>query len=201
MAGGGGPRSCTGGGERPSIIPSAWCGSPAGGPTSSLGREGGLEGCPIPEEQVTMSNELELVADEEGLAVVGNVADVERFFLSAGLDRLPSRDIDLQRLRSLTNTAGTGVGVAGDVAANSGRWVKLTADSAKAMHEFGLMAVKDGPPGVRHAMIGQPGDIGRWLQIDQASTMLLSGPFALTALLALSVCFGPGVTARSGPTF
>ena len=129
-----------------------------------------------------MSNELELVADEEGLAVVGNATDVERFFLSAGLDHLPSRDLDLQRLRSLTNTAGTAVGVAGDVAANSGRWVKLTADSAKAMHEFGLMAVKDGPPGVRHAMVGQPGDIGRWLQIDQASTMLLSGPFALTAL-------------------
>lgn len=129
-----------------------------------------------------MSNELELVSDGDGLAVVGNASDVERFFLTSGLDRLPSRKLDLQRLRSFSTTAGAAVGVGGDIAENSGRWVKLTADSAKAMHDYGLMAVKDGPAGVRHAMIGQPGDIGRWLQIDQVPTMLLNGPFALTAL-------------------
>ncbi|WP_175987240.1 hypothetical protein [Microbacterium tenebrionis] len=129
-----------------------------------------------------MGNEVELVSDGDGLAVLGNESDVERFFLASGLDRLPARELDVQRLRSLTTTAGAAVGVAGDVAANSGRWVKLTADSAKAMHDFGLMAVKDGPVGVKHAMIGQPGDIGRWLQIDTLSTAMLSGPFALSAL-------------------
>lgn len=129
-----------------------------------------------------MGNGIELVSDGDGLAVLGNESDVERFFLASGLDRLPARELDVQRLRSLATTAGAAVGVAGDVAANSGRWVKLTADSAKAMHEFGLMAVKDGPAGVKHAMIGQPGDIGRWLQIDTVSTAILSGPFALSAL-------------------
>lgn len=37
-------------------------------------------------------------------------------------------------------------------------------------------------PGVSHAMIGEPGDIKQWLQIAQAPSALLSGPFALTAL-------------------
>lgn len=129
-----------------------------------------------------MGNEIELVSDGDGLAVLGKAADVERFFLTSGLAHAPSRELDLQRIRSLATTAGAAAGVSGDIAANSGRWVKLTADSAADMHRYGLMAVKNGPAGVKHAMIGQPGAIGRWLQIDQVPTMLLNGPFALTAL-------------------
>lgn len=127
-----------------------------------------------------MGNEVELVSDGDALAVLGNAADVERFFLESGLDRLPARELDVQRLRSFSSTAGAVVGVAGDAAANSGRWVKLTAESAEAVKAYGLMATKT--PGVSHAMIGQPGDIKQWLQIAQAPTALLSGPFALTAL-------------------
>ena len=37
-------------------------------------------------------------------------------------------------------------------------------------------------PGVSHAMIGKPGDIQQWLQITKAPGVLLSGPFALSAL-------------------
>jgi hypothetical protein len=58
--------------------------------------------------------------------------------------------------------------------------VKLTAESAEAIKQFGLMSTKT--PGVSHAMIGAPGDIKQWLQIVRAPTVLLSGPFALTAL-------------------
>jgi len=129
---------------------------------------------------VIMSNEIELVRDGDGLSVIGAPADIERFMLSAGLDNVPSRDLDLQRLRSFSGTGGAALGVAADIAQNSGRWVKLTEESAKAVQQYGLMASKT--PGVSHAMIGQPGDIKQWLQIAQAPTALLSGPFALTAL-------------------
>jgi hypothetical protein len=57
--------------------------------------------------------------------------------------------------------------------------VKLTAESAEAIKKFGLMSTRT--PGVSHAMIGKPGDIKQWLQIANP-TVLLSGPFALTAL-------------------
>ncbi|CAH0123303.1 hypothetical protein [Microbacterium sp. Bi121] len=127
-----------------------------------------------------MGNEVELVSDGDGLAVLGNASDVERFFLESGLDRVSPRELDLQRLRSFSSTTGAAVGVVGDIAANSGRWVKLTAESAEAVKTYGLMATKT--PGVSHAMIGQPGDIKQWLQIAQAPTALLNGPFALTAL-------------------
>ncbi|GAA1733522.1 hypothetical protein [Microbacterium paludicola] len=129
-----------------------------------------------------MSNEIELVSDGDGLSVIGAPADVERFMLSAGLDKVPSRDLDLQRLRSFSGTGGAALGVAADIAQNSGRWVKLTEESAKAVKDFGLMAVKDGPANVRHAMIGKPGDIQQWLKIEQTATTLLGGPFALAAL-------------------
>ena len=127
-----------------------------------------------------MGSEIDLVSDGGGLAVIGNSTDVERFFLSAGLDKAPSRDLDLHRLWSFSGTGGAAAQIGADLAANSGRWVKLTAESAEAVKKYGLMPTKT--PGVSHAMIGEPGDIRQWLQIAQAPSALLSGPFALTAL-------------------
>lgn len=127
-----------------------------------------------------MGSGIELVSDGDGLAVIGASAEVERFFLSAGLDRLPSKQLDLHRLWAASGTGGAATHIAADLAANSGRWVKLTAESAEAVKMFGLMPTKT--PGVSHAMVGEPGDIKQWLQIAQAPTALLSGPFALTAL-------------------
>ena len=127
-----------------------------------------------------MGAEIELVSDGDGLAVVGAAPDVERFLLASGLDKVPSKALDLHRLWSLAGTSGTAVQVGADLAMNSGRWVKLTAESAEAVHKYGLMATKT--PGVRHAMIGNPGDVKQWLQIAQAPSVVLSGPFALTSL-------------------
>ena len=127
-----------------------------------------------------MSSEIELVSDGDGLAVIGASTDVERFLFSAGLASAPSRGLDLHRVWSFAATSGTGAQIAADIAANSGRWVKLTAESAEAVRKYGLMATKT--RGVSHAMIGKPGDIKQWLQIAQAPSALLSGPLALTAL-------------------
>ena len=113
-----------------------------------------------------MGSEIELVSDGGGLAVIGNSADVERFILSAGLDKAASKDLDLHRLWSFSGTGGAAAQIGADLAANSGRWVKLTAESAEAVKKYGLMPTKT--PGVSHAMIGEPGDIKQWLQITQA---------------------------------
>lgn len=127
-----------------------------------------------------MSSDIELVSDGDGLVAIGAPADVERFFLDTGLDRASSRELGLNRVWSFMGTGAAATQVGADIAANSGRWVKLTAESAEAVKKFGLMPTKT--PGVSHAMIGDPGDIKQWLQIAQAPTVLLSGPFALTAL-------------------
>jgi len=130
-----------------------------------------------------MGNEIELVTHGDGLAVIGDSADVERFLLDQGLNTAPSKELDVRRLSSFAGASGTALRVGSEVAANSGRWVKLTAESAQAVKQYGLMATKT--PGVSHAMIGKPGEVKQWLQIAQAPTALLGGPMALSALSAM----------------
>ncbi|WP_030618549.1 hypothetical protein [Streptomyces sclerotialus] len=82
-----------------------------------------------------MNNEVQLISDGDGLAVIGNATDVERFLASEGL---PSKDLGLQRLKSVVGT-GAVVGQEGAViAADSGRWVKLTSESAQLVRKYGL---------------------------------------------------------------
>ncbi|WP_271395463.1 hypothetical protein [Neomicrococcus lactis] len=127
-----------------------------------------------------MSGELELVSDGNGLTVLGNPDDIDRFFLSAGINAESAKDLDLTKISSFAGTGGAIAQISANFAENSGRWVKLTKESAEAVSKHGLMASKT--PGVSHAMIGQPGDIKQWIQIAQAPSALLAGPFALTAL-------------------
>ncbi|MFH8973586.1 hypothetical protein [Streptomyces sp. NPDC017890] len=122
-----------------------------------------------------MDNEIQLISDGDGLAVIGNAADVDRFLVSEGL---PSRDLGLQRLKSVFCT-GAGVAQAGsDIAANSGRWLKLTQESAERVKKFGLMEGKT--PGVTHAMLGKPGSIKSWLQVDKGAGSFLTNPARLS---------------------
>ena len=82
-----------------------------------------------------MDNEIQLISDGDGLAVIGNPTDVERFLASEGL---PSRDLGLPRLGSVL-TAGAGAAQASsEIAANSGRWVQLTKQSAHLVDKYGL---------------------------------------------------------------
>ena len=98
-----------------------------------------------------MSSEIELVSDGRGLAVIGSAADVERFFLSSGLDKVPSKSLDLHRVRSAIDVGGR-VGEAGAVAAeNAGRWVKLTEESAE-MFKHAAKMMKGSSEGTSRAI-------------------------------------------------
>ncbi|WP_187281364.1 hypothetical protein [Nonomuraea sp. C10] len=121
-----------------------------------------------------MNDEVQLICDGDGLAVIGNPTAVERFLDSEGL---PSKDLGLQRLGSVLR-AGAGVAQAGsEIAANSGRWVKLTKESAQLVERFGLMESKT--PGVSHAMVGRPGSIKSWLQIRKGPGSIAPNPALL----------------------
>ena len=66
-----------------------------------------------------MSDEIQLISDGDGLAVIGDPAGVEKFLASAGL---PSKALDLPRLSSLLSAGSKAAGVASTLTANSGRW-------------------------------------------------------------------------------
>ncbi|MFD0507480.1 hypothetical protein ACFQ0G_41450 [Streptomyces chiangmaiensis] len=122
-----------------------------------------------------MDNEIQLISDGDGLAVIGNATDVERFLLSEGL---PSKDLGLQRLKSVFSTGAAVAQAGSEIAANSGRWVKLTKESAERVKKFGLMETKT--PGISHAMVGKPGSIKNWLQVEKGAGSFLTNPARLS---------------------
>ena len=102
-----------------------------------------------------MDHEVQLISDGDGVAVIGTPGDVERFLASRNL---PSKDLGLPRLKSVLQ-AGSMVAEAGAIiAAGTGRWVQLTAESAKQMDQLGLRESANGlATGV---LKGQGGQIG-----------------------------------------
>ena len=116
-----------------------------------------------------MSDEIELISDGDGLAVIGSPTAVERFLAAEGLT---SKELGLSRLGSAVRVGSAAAQVGSEFAANAGRWVKLTKDSAEKVKKFGLMETK--APGVSHAMIGKPGEIKQWIQIVKAPGSMVS---------------------------
>lgn len=92
------------------------------------------------DDETAEAFELQLVADDHGLAVIGNSHAVEQFLASEGLTAVgpASTGLGVGRLRGLMQTGSATVQAGSDVAANSGRWVKLSEQSAKAVKKYGL---------------------------------------------------------------
>lgn len=84
--------------------------------------------------------EIQLVADDNGLAVFGATSAVEQFLVNEGLvaSGSSSKGLGLGRLRGLLSTGSAAAQAGSEVSANAGRWVKLSEDSAKAMKKYGL---------------------------------------------------------------
>ncbi len=123
-------------------------------------------------EGVPANRDIQLISDGDGLAVVGDPADVQDFLRSVGL-WASSRRLDLGRLKSLAGTGANFTKAASEIAAQSGHWLKLTPESAQAVKEFGLMETKT------------PGVSQKWLQIDQSPGSLLSNPAVLSGVSGL----------------
>lgn len=92
------------------------------------------------DDQPLEGTEIQLVADEHGLAVFGAPSAVEQFLASEGLTATGSASTGLGvgRLRGLLRTGSAVAQTGSELAANSGRWVKLSQESAKSMKKYGL---------------------------------------------------------------
>lgn len=123
-----------------------------------------------------MDNEIELISDGEGLAVIGESTAVERFVASLPESGSPRVG------RALT--VGSSVAHAGSqVAEHSGRWVKLTKESAQHAKKFGLTDTKT--PGIKYAMTGRAGASKKWLKLEAGPKAMMSNPAMLANAGAL----------------
>jgi hypothetical protein len=120
-----------------------------------------------------MDDEIELISDGDGLAVIGDPSAVERFMAAVGVSNVDSKSMGAA-LRAGASAAHAG----SEAAANSGRWVKLTQDSARDLRQYGLTPTNT--PGVSHAMLGRRGSIQKWLQIETGPGAMLTSPAMLS---------------------
>jgi hypothetical protein len=121
-----------------------------------------------------VDNEIQLISDGDGLAVIGDSAAVERFLASEGLS---SKDLGLPRLGAVLNTGAAAAQAGSEIAANSGRWVKLTKESARALNKYPLM--KGSRPGVRRAVLTSNGKSKGFLEVVRTPGSLLTNPAIL----------------------
>ncbi|MGF9660536.1 hypothetical protein AAIH25_01550 [Arthrobacter crystallopoietes] len=126
----------------------------------------------------TVDNEIQLISDEDGLAVIGDPTAVERFLASEGL---PSRDLGLQRLRPALVHAAGAVQAGSEIAANSGRWVKMTEESVQLVKKYGLM--KSSTTGLNLGVVQAHGGQIKGI-VQFAPKLLTANPAALAAAAA-----------------
>ncbi|GAA3632929.1 hypothetical protein [Microlunatus ginsengisoli] len=134
-----------------------------------------------------MNDEIDLISDGDGLAVIGDPTAVDRLLSSAGL---ASKDLELQRRLGSAFSTGAGAAQAGSqVAANSGRWVQLTEQSAKAMKASQLM--KGSSAGVNRAVLTtDKGKITGLLEIVKTTpTGMLANPAVLAGAAGIMAQF------------
>jgi hypothetical protein len=129
-----------------------------------------------------LDSEVQLISDGDGIAVIGEPKAVERFLVSEGL---PSKELGLPGLGQALS-AGAGVAQAGsELAAQSGRWVKLTEQSARALAKHAPM--KGSAPGVSRAVTTDNGKIKGILEFvtKPGSGSMLTNPAVLAGAAGL----------------
>ena len=122
-----------------------------------------------------MDNEIQLISDGDGLAVIGDPAAVERFLVFEGL---PSKDLGLPRLGAVLSTGAAVAQAGSEIAANSGRWVKLTKESAQLASKYGLR--KSSTTGLSTGVLkGNSGQVKGFVQFVRGPGSLLANPALL----------------------
>ncbi|WP_030325485.1 hypothetical protein [Streptomyces flavochromogenes] len=119
-----------------------------------------------------MDDEIQLFRDGDGLAVIGDPAAVERFLVSEGL---PARGHGTRRLGAALGDAAGLVQAGSDIAAGSGRWVKLTKESAQRIDRIGLR--KSARTGLETGVLkGPKGQVKGFVEFAKGSGPLKGNP-------------------------
>lgn len=127
-----------------------------------------------------MANEIQLISDGDGLAVIGHPAAVDRFLTT---EQLPSKDLGLNRLKSTLATGSTIAKAGAEISEQSGRWVQLSAESARAMKKYNLMSGSEN--GLSRTVLTDHGRITGLLEIVQTPSAMLTNPAILAGAAGL----------------
>lgn len=122
-----------------------------------------------------MDDEIQLFRDSDGLAVIGDPAAVERFLVSEGL---PAKGPGTRRFGAALGSAAGIAQTGSDIAAGSGRWVKLTKESAQRIDKIGLR--KSAKTGLDTGVLkGPKGQAKGFVEFAKGSSPLKGNPTQL----------------------
>lgn len=123
----------------------------------------------------TTGEEIQLISDGDGLAVIGEPAAVELFLASEGLR---STELGLPRLANVLGTGGAAAQAGSEIAANSGRWVKLTKESAQLVKKHGLR--ENAKTGLSTGVVkGKKGQVKAFVEFAKGPGAALTNPALL----------------------
>ncbi|GAB3658978.1 hypothetical protein GCM10027591_12410 [Zhihengliuella somnathii] len=127
-----------------------------------------------------MNDEIELITDPNGIAVIGSATAVERFLES---EELPSTDLGLPRLDGYLRAGSEAARVGAALTESSGRWVKLTKESAQAYKKF--EAMKGPTTDVSRAILMDKGKTKHVLQFVKKPGAVVGSPAMLTGIAGI----------------
>lgn len=137
-----------------------------------------------------MSDEVQLVSDGQGVAVIGSPAAVDLFL---ALEGLASNDLGLKKVGAVFGVGARIAQAAPEVKELAGRWVELTKESKQLVEKHGLK--KSPVPGLDTAVVKTGKGAGRFgdlaglakspLSQQLSNPAVLSGAAGLMAQLAM----------------
>jgi hypothetical protein len=126
-----------------------------------------------------LNDEIQLISDDDGLMVVGEREMVERFLASEGLT--PSQNLGRGWLRLFFGGAAEAAKLGSEIAAESGRWVKLTKESAQLIGKYGLR--RNAATGLATGVLkGKHGQIKGFVEFVKGPGAGLANPGFLSGL-------------------
>jgi hypothetical protein len=130
------------------------------------------------------NDEIQLISDGDGVAVIGNPTAVD-LFLAA--ERLASEDLKLPRLAAVFKTGAVAAQVYPEIADMAGRWVKLTKESAHLLQGLKKSSMSGLSTGaVTHGKgMGQVGKFVTGPGSVAPNPVLLTGAAGMMAQLAM----------------
>lgn len=137
----------------------------------------------VTEDETVDANAISLVADHQGLVVFGAPGAVDGFLAVEGLVAAgpASKGLGVGRLRGLLGTGSSAASAGSEIAASSGRWVKLTEESAKAMKKYGLR--ESSKSGLSTGVLrGEKGQIKGFVEFARGSGSALTNPAVLAGV-------------------
>lgn len=89
-------------------------------------------------------DKVQVVVDDQGILVLGPPNSLTRFLSAQGLARVPSTEVDTRRLSTTLQTLGAVAHLGATTTQNSGRWMKLTKESAEVAKKLPLLQRQGG---------------------------------------------------------